>query len=220
MDGGCYDSFWALADRDIERAKELLVEGSRDMHFDVNQLMEAVIPKLLEDERHEFFQPFKDIDINIGGLSSVESFVVWADDLDCRVIKLNNEKIRAWRHGKIFQALVRSRPEVAVSFLKNSKVPSGAKKTLYLFLRLNDSHHLNLFKFVPQGERPYVVSSLAGMDSTFRFGPIDGKEGGGVRNWAAHHEEFAKVIREADLPIEVETRYLEFIESGMERENE
>ena len=208
------EAFGQLMSRDIKRAIELLKEGGEKGVFDVNQAIEAMIPRLIVREEWELMHVMAD---DNGPFIPRVNFEVWSDDIVEKVVKLNEADLQSWQRLKLIEVLARARPTKASEIIVHPEASAELRQTLLFTTALYGTRHLRLMS---KQEIPSFINELMFMSSVHRFGPIDGREGGWIPDWEEHHRVMAEVVEGSELEAEEKSRYLGMIEESRGRLDE
>lgn len=145
------------------------------------------------------------------------TFEVWSDDVVEKVVKLDEGAMREWQRGKLLELLARARPSRVAEIIVHSEASAELRKTLVFTTALYGTQYLHLMN---EEEIPFLIRGVTGMSAGYRFGPIDGRDGGWIPNWEEHHRTMAEVVEDSDWDVGEKRKYLGRIEESRGRLDE
>lgn len=226
------DGFERLAQRDLEGAQRLLVEGTLTWAFDVNETFESVFEFMTEEERVAFFDA-KLSKETLAGLQaldpvflkdefSAESFgLLAADFVDVGFWSSNSVESSSqvdldstWLAERL-DVLVRVRSNEATRILMDPETPSETSRKIFGFLAASDSSHYELLSFVPPASRRQAVDILMEISRKLNFGPIDGRED----PWGVDYEKLKAEVGKIEMDPEQRGQLVDDILRNQESES-
>ena len=214
-------AFSKLAKANPEQATDLLLEGSISGLFDVNQIIEAVLPELSGKSKNDLME-FLNEPTTPDTLICFFDPRLWSNDLEAESSTLSIIEITNWKNQGLIEILARARPSIAqkIALRESSLSNSQVWDTLFSYLASNSHKHLNLLPRLSPEDFKSLTTLTLHIDPNHRHGPIDGKEGGWIPDWDAYHETFIEVVTGTDLEPAVKAKYIETIQAGWNRPKE
>ncbi|MFT6863640.1 MAG: hypothetical protein ACJAVK_002201 [Akkermansiaceae bacterium] len=224
------DGFERLAQRDLKRAQELLVEGTASWAFDVNEVYESVFKFMTKEEQAVFFDAKvpKEAFTNMEGRDSISDF---EEDLETNTygslfegfvkselwtsdtveVRIGGDSDTGWPRDKL-DLLARVKPDEGTRLFKDSRTSEDIATRLFAFLAANDPSKYELLSAISENSRQQALNLLMEGEGVLSFGPIDGKED----SWQVDYEKLKFAVSDLEIDSNQKSRLLDDIQHYQE----